>query len=337
MLAQFTFRKHSILFLFCALFVLNELDAVKIGIISNAGYCGEREIGWRIKIAAEKLGWTAILDEQEGRDIYKKKKFDWVICLMPYNRYENRYCPTYVTMFHPFNYLEAGRTLNPFYDKYDGYLVTVQNTIDMENAFLAQNKKLKMLRFYPSIYELPYKKLTLNNLVTMIPVWSNRLTDEKFKHLYYLLSLDGLTSFYGIHPRPEIIAQGYAGSLPFDGRSVPKALQKHGIVLVLHSDIHNAEGIPTGRIFEAASASTVIISDENTFVREHFGDSVFYIDTSLSSVDIYEQIQCHLNTIFSDPEKALEMAKKAHDIFVEKFEMSKLLQQIHELHLSPKE
>jgi hypothetical protein len=177
-----------------------------------------------------------------------------------------------------------------------------------------------------------YQEVALNNLVTMIPVWSNRLTDSKFKTLYHLLSRTGFVKFYGVERHKEIIEDGYMGKLPFDGVSVINILQQHGITLILHSDIHNQEGIPTSRIFEAAAASAVIISDENPFVKRHFGDSVFYIDTSLSAEEIYMQIQDHLRTIYSDQKKALEMARESHQIFIDNFLMTDQLLKLEALH-----
>ncbi len=121
------------------------------------------------------------------------------------------------------------------------------------------------------------------------------------------------------------------GPIPFDGSSVIDVLQQYGIVLILHSDIHNAEGIPSSRIFEAAAASTVIISDKNPFVEKHFKDSVFYIDTSLSMEEICCQILEHLENIYTNPKKAQMMAKIAHQIFSNNFEMSNQLLALYSL------
>ena len=154
------------------------------------------------------------------------------------------------------------------------------------------------------------------------------LTDEKYKNLYKMLSQSGFAKFYGLYEDKEIILDGYMGKIPFDGCSVIDILQKHGIVLILHSDVHNNEGLPSSRIFEAVAASTVIISDQNPFVKQHFGDSVFYIDTSLAAEEIYMQIEKHMEVILLAPEKALQMAEKAHQIFTDNFLLTDQLLQL---------
>lgn len=166
----------------------------------------------------------------------------------------------------------------------------------------------------------------------MVPVWGNRLKDEKFKKIYNMLSRSGFTKFYGIHKNEDIIENGYIGKIPFDGTSVIEILQKHGIVLIFHSEIHNKEEIPSSRIFEAAAASTVIISDQNEFVKKHFKDAVFYVDTSLPAEEVYGQIEHHMETIRQNPEAALDKAKKAHHIFAEYFSMDAQLLNIHAMH-----
>ncbi len=314
------------------IFFVRTEASIRMGIASSSKYCGEREVGWRIKAAAESLGWTVFLDEDQGSFVEKMQDLDFVVCLLPQNTFTNPYCPNYQTIFHPFNFLDGERHLLPFYEKYDGYLMTLQEGQSIEEGLRLKNKQFHCISFYPTVHHVPYKEVSLNNLVTMIPVWSNRLNDRKFRSFYKLLSRDGLVSFYGINKNDALIKRGYVGSIPFDGVSVIDVLQKHGVVLILHSDIHNQEGIPTSRIFEAAAASTVIISDENSFVRKHFGDSVFYIDTSLKASEIDRQVRKHMKFIKSNPGKALEMAKTAHQIFVDQFEMSNQLLKLEALH-----
>jgi len=325
--------KFAVCLLIISTSINNLIDAhLRIGITSGANYCGEREVGWRIKIAAENLGWQAVLDESHGRQLQNEEDLDFVICLLPKNPHFVTGCPNYLTIFHPFNYLDDERQLLPFYEKYDGYLMTIYDRKNLADQLALKNKEFHALTFFPTIQAYPYQRLELKSLMMMIPVWGNRLSDEKFQELYNRLSKTGFARFYGINRNQKIIEHGYAGQLPFDGVSVVAALQDNGIVLVIHSDIHNSEGIPTSRIFEAAAASAVIISDENPFVKEHFGSSVFFIDTTKSAEEICMQIQEHLNTIYLDPQKAWDMAKEAHDIFIENFEMSKQLQQIEKMH-----
>lgn len=316
--------------LLIALFIKLEAH-IRMGLVTSANYVGDREVAWRIKIAAERLGWTVLLDEAEGRQILNEQ-LDWSICMLTKNEFSNPQCPNYLMVFHPFNYLDKERKFHPFYEKYDGYLLTINDRESLKIGLKQKNKEFHYTTFYPTIQSVPYMKVQLKNLVVMVAVWGNRLKDLKFQNLYSLLSESGHAKFYGVNRNKSMIRYGYKGAIPFDGVSVIKVLQKNGIVLLLHSDIHNENSIPTSRIFEAAASSAVIISDQNPFVIKHFGDSVFYIDTSLSAKDIFDQIEHHLKTIQENPEKALEMTQKAHQIFTENFTMESQLLSLEAMH-----
>lgn len=319
-------------FLVCKFVYLHgHLWHVNMGIVTAQNYTGDREVAWRIKIAAERLGWSVALDESGGINV-QNQQLDWVICMIANNELINPWCPNYLMVFHPFWYLNEQREFLPFCEKYDGYLLTIHDRDTLKQGLEKKNKKLYYTPFFPTVYNVPYKQVDLNELVVMIPVWSNRLVDPKFKKLYKLLSETGQAVFYGRSRNEDIISEGYRGPIPFDGVSTIEILQKHGIVFVFHSDIHIAECIPSSRIFEATAASAVIISDENPFVKQHFGDTVFYIDTSLSSESICDQILQHLRTIHQNPKVALEMAEKAHKIFIDNFTMEDQLLKIQQMH-----
>lgn len=312
-------------------FQLNE-SCPCIGIISDDKYCGEREFAWRVKIAAENLGWNVILDERRGRFLKRKRGLDWVLCITPQQRRYSKYSNNYVALLHPFAYQEPEIKCRPFYERYNGYLLTITPEEDFKTFLQLKNKQFFSVPFYPSLQYVEYRQVPLNSVMTMISVWGNRLEDEKFKRLYSLLSQSGFTKFYGVNDNSAVAKEHYLGKLPFDGISVVHALQKHGISLIFHSDMHNQEEIPSSRIFEAAAASAVIIADTNAFVKKNFGGNVFYVDTSRSAEEIFQQIKNHVHAIHSNPEKALAMAKRAHEIFVDRFLMETQLLNIMSMH-----
>jgi hypothetical protein len=166
----------------------------------------------------------------------------------------------------------------------------------------------------------------------MMPIWGDRSDSSKYRTLYQMLSMSGRVKFYGLYKPQSVIHEGYMGKLPFDGISVIEALQKHGIVLIIHSERHFQFEIPSSRIFEATAASAVVICDENPFVKRHFGDSVYYIDISKTGDEIYAQIMQHVDQIALYPELALSKAKQAHQIFIDKFLMTEQLLQLEALH-----
>ena len=312
------------------LFVLLQLSVqavTSIGIVSDKSYYGERELGWRIKRAAEELGWRVFLDEDRGKIIQRVHRLDWILCLIPNIEPLRTDCGNYMAVLHPFGFFDEEGYLLPLYEKYDAYLLTIK-----PETFQSKNRRLSTIPFYPTLQPIHYKRLALNELATILPIWSNRSKSDKYKNLYKFLSQSGFTKFYGVNHHPDLIRDGYMGQLRFDGVSVIKAYQRHGIVLVLHSALHNKFQIPSSRIFEAAAASAVIISDQNAFVKEVFGDAVFYVDTIQSSEEIYRQIQGHMAHIQRDPEMAWKMAEEAHRIFETRFSMTDQLLQIDSMH-----
>ena len=304
------------------------LFALRVGIVSSAHYCGEREVGWRIKKAAEKLGWNVLLDETKGRRIDQIGGLDFAIHLIPYIKPIRQCTHNFLTVFHPFNYITDQGSLVSSYKRFNGFLLAIEPA----EMFLNSLHRLYWIPFYPTVDARPFDKLPLRNLATMLPVWGNRLTDPKFKNFYSILCAGAFTKFYGLTDGDGMVATHYMGPIPFDGESVLDVLQENGIVLILHSDIHNQNGIPTSRIFEAAAASAVIISDCNPFVQNNFGDSVYYIDTDLSAEEIYAQVENHMKSIWANPEQAWSRAEKAHQIFSDRFQMTDQLLKLEAMH-----
>ncbi|MDR0679405.1 MAG: hypothetical protein LBF24_04135, partial [Puniceicoccales bacterium] len=100
-----------------------------------------------------------------------------------------------------------------------------------------------------------------------------------YAKLYRLL--DG-TNYFDVYGPASIWSRrtpmSYRGFVRWDGGALLDVMRSAGISLVLHSDDHLTGATVSPRIFEAAAASNVIISDRHSFVLEHFGDSVLYVD-----------------------------------------------------------
>lgn len=165
--------------------------------------------------------------------------------------------------------------------------------------------------------------------------WERFIGEEaRYKGLFALLDKQKDVNLYG----PEHSWDGYKryrGSIPFDGTSLIQEIHKCGVVLALSSDYHYLAGAATNRIYEACAGGAVTISDTNRFIMKNFGDSVLYIDFDKKHPDkMFAQICAHLNWIKRHPAEALEKAKKAQRILVEKFSLEKQLSEIianHEL------
>lgn len=122
----------------------------------------------------------------------------------------------------------------------------------------------------------------------------------------------------------------YRGELPFGNGAVDKAYRENGMGLCFHSEGHMKDNVPNMRVFEMAAAGVVIFADKLRFIQDGFGDSVIYIDTEKSNEEIIEQIDNAFYWVLSHEKKARDMAKRANEIFNEKYCLEKLLEDIVE-------
>lgn len=113
--------------------------------------------------------------------------------------------------------------------------------------------------------------------------------------------------------------------LPFNGTSVLQVLAGHTAALCLHSDLHRRTGTPSARVFEAAAAGAVIISDHHEFVREVFGNAALYVDADASPARVAAQVAEHVSWLESHPSEADRLRASAHQTFSERFEFETLL------------
>ena len=121
--------------------------------------------------------------------------------------------------------------------------------------------------------------------------------------------------------------QSYVGPLPFDEMSVVREMADHGAVLSISHPIDLETGLATTRIFEAAAAGAVIISDENRMVRDLFGDRVLYFENDSPSA--FEQVMGHLDWMNIHQSQAAEMAREVQEIFRKELSLEEAIKRIY--------
>ncbi len=124
--------------------------------------------------------------------------------------------------------------------------------------------------------------------------------------------------------------KSYMGTIPFDGVSIVRAINKAGISLVLSSQAHRQSELMSSRLFESLAAGAVIICDDNPFARRHFGNTLLYIDSTLGGEEAHAQVQSHLDWIRSEPDGARALAKQAQDVFLKVFALDHCLKRIYD-------
>jgi phosphoglycerol transferase len=107
----------------------------------------------------------------------------------------------------------------------------------------------------------------------------------------------------------------YRGVLPFDGVSVIDAIKDAGVALCIHKGANRKANCPSMRLFEAAAAGALIISDDFEFPREWFRDSILYIDAELPARMVVDQIVSHMEWANRNPEAASRLAHRSNYLF----------------------
>ncbi len=218
--------------------------------------------------------------------------------------------------------------------KYDGYLVSFPEMSLLQQKLAEKNAKYHGMVWYPTVYKTDYQPAIPQRLF-YAGGFDNYRTSTKYMRLFAMLDAHGYIDM----PRKRTGAlNSYTKGLrnvrkmiPFDGVTYLVEVRKNGIELVLHSQRHLFSGVPTGRIFEAAAANVVIISDTNDFVKRNFGANVLYIDMTREADEIFTQIEQYMQWIKANPAKAQAMADKCHQIFLQKFVLEDQLVRLKQL------
>ena len=122
----------------------------------------------------------------------------------------------------------------------------------------------------------------------------------------------------------------YIGALPFDGVSVIAAIRNAGIALCLHKAVQREANCPSMRLFEAAAAGALIITDDFEFPREWFRDSVLYIDDDLPPPMVLKQIVSHVEWADRNPEAANRLASRSNELFRQRLSLENMLRPLPE-------
>lgn len=324
--------QRGLFFFFALFFFLNifgSLNAAErhIALLVKRGFRGELAFAYRIQAACRNILWKAdVIDFHNSHELHAKP-YDFVISLSP-DVYEHPECKNYLAVFHPKHHFfsEVGSLMNKYLD-YDGYLLTY-NPSELADS----NLPSPFMAWYPCAQRMEYRAVNPTQLFHICCNWGKRRYDEKFQQLFSLLEQSGFARFYGKEIFRDLYPASYQGAIPFNDESLYDHMAQAGVALVLHSPDHNEFGLPSGRIFEAAASSCVIICDQNAFVKDHFGETVLYVNTDLEGGSIFRQIQEHMKWIWGHKKEALELARKAHAICKSKYLLEDQLLRLEAFH-----
>lgn len=306
---------------------------------------GEREMAERLKCAAKKIGIECLAISLNSQDLIKrvfpiyanialhKFKPDLILSLQG-DEMDYKEAKHYVALTHGSDYYFSPRTTLSLQNimQFDGFLVSFP---DMEKLLTYANfvqKRCNTIRWYSTCAQTTFKPLKNFDLFYCGANMAKTPFGTKYKVLFSLLDHSGFLRVFGYKDEWRHAPNSYRGYIRSDGESLLNKMHDIGVTLVLHDPDHYIGGTPTARIFEAAAAGTVIISDHHPFVQKEFGDSVLYIDQNLRPEEIFAQISTYMQWIKQHPEEANKLAQRSHQIFLQKFTLEKQLLNLLDLH-----
>jgi hypothetical protein len=289
----------------------------------------ETGLSRRIHEAARHLGWEAA----EVSSSAEINGFcpDFVLALHFRTPKLTRY-PTYGCMWNPPTFFAKDDRFIKNILSYNGYLSSsAPITAWLKDILYSRHKNYFVAPFYTSCHCVPYRppQIERPRVLYAGTGWDG----ARFQPLFERLDREPYMEIYGPRKAWRYIRRAYRGLLPFDGSSILDALNKAGAGLCLHRQEHRDAGVPSLRVFEIVASGAIAICQEHPFIREAFGNSVFYLDSTDDMAGAIRQIS------EENPEKAVALSRKAYDIFQEKYTLEKLLSGIiphHERLLSPK-
>lgn len=309
-------------------------------------YSALPELEWskRLTFASQNLGWECFpvyckakpistplltltpIDVQGELDEIEP---DFVISLWDNKVFSDRYphflCVTGGTMrFHKFE-----TDISEVF-KFKGILYACDAIDFLKGFYLASGKQFQGIKWYPSCEKTDFVTLDYRRLFCCGWAWGENRQGEEYTKMFTLLAQTKLLDVYGPEERWQFIREAARGFLPFDGSSLRQAIREAGIALVLHSSWHIEISAPSSRIFEAVAASAIAICDQHPFIQREFGDSVLYVDHTQPGEEMFKQIQAHIAWILSHPDEAEAMARRAHQIFLQKFTLEGQLELLGE-------
>jgi hypothetical protein len=162
----------------------------------------------------------------------------------------------------------------------------------------------------------------------------------RHRGLFEQLDAEPYLDIYGPTNAWCYLKGSYRGSLPFDGISMLDALHSAGVGLCLHRKEHCEAATPSSRIFEIAASGAIAICQEHPFIRANFGDSVLYLDLARDAEGVVAQVSEYMRWIAQNEKEALDLSKRAYEIFSKTFTLEKLLSDLvphHEKLLAQKQ
>lgn len=281
----------------------------------------ETEFSRRICLAAANLGWTAV--EVPSSSAINQLDPDFVIALTFRTPKLTKF-PTYGSMVNPPSYFSHDEQFVKNILSYDGYLSSSPHiTSWLKDILYLTRKPYFTAPWFTSSHHVPYRppQISEPRLFYSGTNWDG----PRYRQLLERLDAEPYFDVCGPRNAWLHLKHSYRGALPFDGVSILDALNKAGAGLCLHRKEHVEAATPSSRIFEIAASGAIAICQEHSFIRDIFRDSVLYLEATDDPERLASQISEYMRWIAGNRENALELSRRAYDIFAENYTLEKLL------------
>lgn len=290
----------------------------------NAAHTAEAEWIRRCTRACERLGFSAV-SVVTSDDILAARPD----CVLATHHFTPKLTsiPTIGLMWNAPAYFEGDAAAHDAILSYDGYLCGSEMIAQWVDDFLTGRGKESVIHdglMLPSSPDNgPAGPLPDELRVMYAGIhWDGSRHGAIFRHLDGKVPMD----IYGPPDAWRKHAGSYRGTLPFDGVSVIDALRRSGVALCLHKGEHRAWNCPSMRLFEAAAAGALIITDDFEFPRHWFRNAVLYVNQDLPPAAVAQQVADHLRWAAADPEAAQNLANRANALFRRRLTLERMLE-----------
>jgi phosphoglycerol transferase len=292
--------------------------------LPNLPECAEAEWIQRCRIACQKLGHTT--REVVTSDDINQFRPDCVLLTHEFSAKLTEFPTLGLLWSPPSNYSEDTLRIRAILSL-DGYLCGSTKIAQWVDDLCCRNRKKSLIHdrvILPSSHDRGESICLPSNLAIFYAGtgWDGSRHGRLFKALS---QINVPLKFYGNPSAWKGYESHYFGQLKFDGNSAIDAIKEAGISLCLHAAAHREYSCPSMRLFEAAAAGSLIITDNTEFARCIFRDSVLYVDLDLPTSLIVKQVYEHYKWAIGNRDAAERLAKKSNEIFRSCLSLEKML------------
>jgi hypothetical protein len=223
---------------------------------------------------------------------------------------------------------------------YDGYMLYTPtddwfkalHPKSITNDGIISDRKLFITFSNSTVPFTEYHPVTYNKIFYCGDNWDALRSSQHYRQIFLKLEAADKLEVFGPQHSWKFLNKAYKGYLPHDGDSLMNKIKELGVVLILHSQKHLDSGTTSNRVFEAAAAGALIISDLHPFIQEKFGDCVLYIDPKQEVDIVVNRIKQYMQWASDNKALAEQKARCAHDIFATKFSLEDDLLNVVKMH-----